>query len=165
MLKRLMFAGLSLVCLVAASAATSPTLPEMRLTPAEVGASAFDGGQAGSSGVAGIHEKALFGDPTKAGFYTILLFVPAHTTIQAHSHRDNRMAAVVSGIWLFGYDNHFDEKSVKTLPPGSVYSEPAGVEHFARTSDTSVIVEISGYGPTDTKYFDPANDPESLQKK
>ncbi len=162
MLKRVMFAALGLACLVAASAATAPTLPQMRLTPAEAGASAFDGSQAGSSGVAGIHTKALFGDPAKAGFYTILLFVPAHTTIQAHSHRDDRMAAVVSGTWLFGYGHHFDEKSVKTLPTGSVYSEPAGVDHFARTGDTSAIVEISGYGPTDTKYFDPANDPREL---
>jgi len=23
-----------------------------------------------------------------------------------------------------------------------------------------VIVEVSGYGPTDTRYFDPANDPK-----
>ena len=71
----------------------------------------------------------LFGDPSKVGFYTILLFIPAHTTIQAHSHRDDRMAAVVSGNWHFGYGTAFDEKSLKTLPaPGSVYSEPGGVD-------------------------------------
>jgi len=32
-------------------------------------------------------------------------------------------------------------------------------EHFAQTAETAVVVQISGYGPTDTKYFDPANDP------
>jgi quercetin dioxygenase-like cupin family protein len=103
----------------------------------------------------------LFGDPSKVGFYTILLFIPPHTTIQAHSHRDDRIAAVVSGNWHFGYGPAFDEKSLKTLPPGSVYSEPGGVNHFARTDDSPVIVQISGYGPTDTRYFDPANDPAS----
>jgi hypothetical protein len=75
------------------------------------------------------------------------------------------MAAVVSGNWLFGYGDRFDQKSLKTLPQGSVYSEPAGVDHFARTTDTAVIVQISGYGPTDTRYFDPANDPDSQSKK
>ena len=72
---------------------------------------------------------------------------------------------MVSGEWHFGYGNHFDAKSLKTLPPGSVYSEPGGDNHFARTETDSVIVEISGYGPTDRHYFDPADDPKSQEKK
>jgi hypothetical protein len=56
------------------------------------------------------------------GFYSILLFVPAHTTIQGHSHRDDRMATVVSGAGYFGYGDRFDVKSLKKLPAGSVYS-------------------------------------------
>ena len=151
--------------LVAASAATAQSLTQMRMTPAEIGAIALDNNQIGSSGVPGVHTKVIFGDPAKAGFYTILLFVPAHTTIQAHSHRDDRMATVVSGEWHFGYGDHFDPKSLKTLPPGSVYSEPGGANHFARTDADAVIVEICGYGPTNTQYFDPANDPRSREKK
>lgn len=74
---------------------------------------------------------------------------------------------VVSGEWHFGYGDHFDGKSLKTLPPGSVYSEPGGVKHnhFAQTRADPVIVQISGYGPTDTHYFDPANDPRQSKKK
>jgi len=162
MVKRFVIAALSLV---AASAAIAQSLPEMRMTPAEIRASALDSNQIGSSGLSGVHTKVLFGDPAKEGFYTILLFVPAHTTIQAHSHRDNRMAAVVSGEWHLGYGAHFDAKSLKTLPPGSVYSEPGGDNHFARTGADPVIVQISGYGPTDTHYFDAANDPRSREKK
>ena len=150
---------------LAASSATAQSLPKMRMTPEEVRATAFNGNQVGSSRVAGIQTKVLFGDPAKAGFYTILLIVPAHTTIQAHSHRDDRMAVVVSGDWHFGYGTRFDDKALKTLPQGSVYSEPAAIDHFARTGDATVIVEISGYGPTDTKYFDPANDPELKGRK
>jgi len=149
----------------AVSAATAQSLSEMRMTPAEISASALDNNQIGSSGVPGVHTKVIFGDPAKAGFYTILLFVPAHTTIQAHSHRDDRMATVVSGEWHFGYGDHFDPMSLKTLPPGSVYSEPSGANHFARTDADAVIVEICGYGPTNTQYFDPANDPRSREKK
>ena len=151
--------------LVAASAATAQSLPEMRMAPAEMRGSALDNNQIGSSGLAGVHTKVLFGDPAKEGFYTILLFVPAHTTLQAHSHRDHRMAAVVSGEWHLGYGDHFDAKSLKTLPPGSVYSEPGSDDHFARTGADPVVVEISGFGPTDTRYFDPANDPKSREKK
>ena len=103
----------------------------------------------------------MFGDPSKSGFYTIVLSVPAHTTIQAHTHRDDRMAVVVSGTWHFGYGDRFDERALKSLPPGSVYSEPGGVTHFAQTGAEPVLVEISGFGPTDTRYFDPANTPKT----
>src|SRR5580658_6063898 len=152
-------AGLSLVSFLCAQ-----SLPEMRMLPAEMRGSAVDGNQIGSSGFAGVHTRVLFGDPSKAGFYSILLYVPAHTTIQAHSHRDDRMATVVSGVWYFGYGDHFDAKALKRLPPGSVYSEPMAHDHFARTDNDAVIVHICGYGPTDTRYFDPANEPKSDRK-
>ena len=148
---------LALIFLVAASAATTSSLPEMRMTPAEVLSGEVGDSQIGSSKLAGVHTKILFGEPAKAGFYSILLFVPPHTTIQAHSHRDDRVATVVSGEWHFGYGTHFDARSLKALPPGSVYSEPG----LAQTGDDSVVVQISGYGPTDTRYFNPADDPES----
>ena len=151
--------------LAAASAATAQSLPEMRMTPEEIRATALDSNQIGSSGLPGVHTKIIFGDPSKVGFYTILLFVPAHTTIQAHSHRDDRVATVVSGEWHLGYGNHFDATALKTLPPGSVYSEPGGDNHFAQTEADAVIVEISGYGPTDTRYFEAKNDPKSRQIK
>jgi uncharacterized RmlC-like cupin family protein len=111
---------IAVMFLSATSASIAQSLPEMRMTPQEMRASALDTNQIGSSGLPGVHTKVVFGDPSKASFYTILLFVPAHTTIQAHSHRDDRVATVVSGEWHFGYGDHFDAKSLKTLPPGSM---------------------------------------------
>ncbi len=155
------FLSLIALAVVSLSAADAPSLPQMRMTPAEIAALPLDSSQIGSSGATGVHTKVLYGDPSKEGFYSILLYVGPHTTIQAHSHRDNRMATVVSGEWHFGYGDHFDAKSLKTLPAGSVYSEPAGADHFAQTTSDAVIVQICGSGPTDTRYFDPANDPQS----
>jgi quercetin dioxygenase-like cupin family protein len=149
---------------LAASVPASTPLSEMRLTPAEVRASAFGGSQVGSSLLAGVKTKVLSGDPSKPGFYSIVLFVPAHTTIPAHSHRDDRMATVVSGTWQFGYGNRFDASALKSLPPGSVYSEPAHSNHFARTGEEEVLVALSGYGPTDTVYVNPSDDPAGAQK-
>jgi len=139
--------------------AASSGLPRMRMTPAEVRANQTGTEQIGSSGVAGVSTKILSGDPSKSGFYVVTMFVPAHTTIQSHSHRDDRVATVVSGTWRFGYGDRFDERELKTLPPGSVYSEPGGANHFARTDADAVLVQISGFGPTDTHYFDPAHTP------
>src|SRR5262245_22617188 len=156
--------SLPIVALALATSASAPAVPQVRMTPLEVMSSDKGSGQVGSSKLAGVHITVLAGNPAAAGFYSILLFVPPHTTIQAHSHRDDRMATVVSGTWHFGYGTHFDEKALKTLPVGSVYSEPGGLNHFARTNDVPVVVQISGFGPTDTHYFNPADDPENQKK-
>jgi quercetin dioxygenase-like cupin family protein len=145
--------------LSASSPAAASALPPMRLTPDEVRANQTGSAQIGSSFLPGVSTKVLSGDPSRPGFYTIVLSVPAHTTIPAHSHRDDRMAAVVSGTWQFGYGDRFDERELKSLPPGSVYSEPGGANHFARTGAEAVLVEIVGVGPTDTRYFDRADAP------
>ena len=158
MLKSLVMAAL---VFLSAGQTGNSSLPQMRMTPAEIAASGAGDDQTGGAGSAAGQRRVLFGDPTTAGYYSILLFVPAHTTSQAHSHRDNRMATVVSGEWHFGYGNQFNAEALKTLPPGSVYSEPGGVNHFAQTAADPVIVQISGYGPTDTLYFDPAKDPRA----
>ncbi len=141
--------------------ASSSALPQMRMTPAEVAANQTGSDQIGSSGLAGVSTKVLFGDPSRQGFYTIVLFVPPNTTIPAHAHRDDRMATVVSGTWQFGYGDRFDEGALKILPAGSVYSEPGQMNHFARTGAEAVLVEISGFGPTDTQYVNPADAPKA----
>jgi quercetin dioxygenase-like cupin family protein len=126
--------------------------PRLRLTPAEVDALSKSGPAAGTSGVAGIETKALKGDPTRAGLYTILLKVPANTRIESHTHPDDRVATVISGTWYFGYGDKFDERKLKALPPGSFYTEPPDEPHFARTGDKPVVVQITGFGPTGTRY-------------
>jgi hypothetical protein len=118
-MKRLFCIAIAIWSLVCAAAAQA--IPEMRMTPTDVMTGDKGNSQIGSSKLAGVHTKVLSGNPAAAGFYSILLFVPAHTTIQAHSHRDDRMATVVSGNWEFGYGTHFDEAELKLLPPGNLY--------------------------------------------
>jgi len=89
----------------------------------------------------------LKGDPDRAGLYTIMLQVPAHTRIAAHDHQDDRVATVVSGTWFLGYGEAFDPAELKALPPGSFYTEPANRTHFAETRDEPVIVQITGWDP------------------
>ena len=139
----------------AAFAAESP----IRMSLKDIAGMAQTGPGAGSSGVAGIKTTVLSGDPQQPGLYTIRLSVPAHTTIQAHSHKDDRAATVVSGTWHFAYGDHADPAAFKTLPPGSFYTEPAGAAHFARTGAQPVVVYITGYGPTDTTYIKASDDP------
>jgi pimeloyl-ACP methyl ester carboxylesterase/quercetin dioxygenase-like cupin family protein len=132
---------------------------EERVTPAEFRFPTSGNPGTGSSGVATIQTVVLKGDPNQAGIYTIMLRVPAHTKIAAHSHGDDRVATVISGTWRFGYGDAFDESSLKALPPGSFYTEPAGQNHFAETGDEPVTVQITGYGPSSTTYMDASQDP------
>jgi quercetin dioxygenase-like cupin family protein len=134
---------------------------QIRLTPAESAAKESGGDSAGTSGVVGIKTTVLLGDPKKAGFYTIRVRVPRNTRIQAHTHRDDRSAVVISGTWYFGYGNVANDKATKRLSPGSFYTEPSGVAHFALTKAEPVVIYITGFGPTDTIYLNAADDPRN----
>ena len=142
-----------------AVANTAADLGEKRLAPAEYQFPQHGNPGTGSSGVGGIDTVVLKGDPDNAGVYTIMLRVPAHTKIAAHSHRDDRVATVISGTWHIGYGEKFDEAKLKALPSGSFYTEPPSVAHFAETGDEAVVVQITGFGPSSTDYVDPTQDP------
>ena len=146
----------------AGSASRDPN--EERLTPAEYKFPRVGNPGTGSSGVGGIQTVVLKGNPDQAGVYTIMLRVPAHTQIAAHSHRDDRVATVISGTWHFAYGDKFDETKLKALPPGSFYTEPPSRNHFAATGDEPVVVQITGFGPSSTEYVDTTQDPRKSNK-
>jgi quercetin dioxygenase-like cupin family protein len=127
---------------------------QQRLTPPEYGKIAPTNATAGTSGVAGLETRVLKGVPSATGLYTILLTIPPHTRIAAHDHPDDRVATVVSGTWYFGYGAKFDEGALKALTPGSFYTEPPGQPHFARTGEATVVLQITGVGPTGTTYVE-----------
>jgi len=137
---------------------------EARLTPTEYKFSQIGNPGTGSSGIGAIQTIVLKGNPDQAGVYTIMLRVPAHTRIAAHSHRDDRVATVISGIWHIGYGDKFDQAKLKALPPGSFYTEPPSRNHFAEAGDEPVVVQITGFGPSSTEYVDVTQDPRKLSK-
>ena len=108
------------------------------------------------------HEIApLIGDSTKPGLYVERVKFPASTVSQPHSHPDERSYTVISGTWYVGYGDKFDAAKLKALPPGSFYTEPANVSHFSQIRGEPVIVQITGMGPTATRFVDP---PAAAQK-
>src|SRR3984957_15207183 len=132
---------------------------DKRLTPEEYKFPPQGNPGTGSSGVGGIETVVLKGNPDQTGLYTIMLRVPAHTRIAAHSHRDDRVATVISGTWHIGYGDKFDAAKLKALPAGSFYTEPPSRNHFAATGDEPVVVQITGFGPSSTEYVDATQDP------
>jgi len=132
---------------------------ERRVTPGEFQFPQGGAPGTGTSGVSGIRTVVLSGDPDRAGLYTIMLQVPANTRIASHDHQDDRVATVITGTWFFGYGDAFDAAQLKALPPGSFYTEPANRTHFAETRDEPAVVQITGIGPSSTRYVDAATDP------
>jgi len=114
------------------------------------------GAGTGTSGMAGIHTVLLYGDPAKAGPYTLEIRVPAHTTIAPHAHRDDRVATVVSGTWYFGYGADTSTATLRALGAGGFYTEPGKVPHFAATRNEAAVVRITGTGPSDTVFVSAA---------
>jgi len=107
------------------------------------------------------HEIApMTGDSTKAGPYVERVKFPANSTSQAHSHPEDRTYTVISGTWYVGYGDKLDPAKLKALPAGSYHTEPANVNHFSVIKEEGVIVQITGTGPTATRFHDPAFAPK-----
>jgi quercetin dioxygenase-like cupin family protein len=102
----------------------------------------------------GYETAVTAGDPSKPGVYAVQTRLPANTTILPHTHGEKwRVGTVLSGTLHYAQGETFDEKKLKTLPPGSVIVEPQGVVHFARTGNEPVLLNIVGEGPASTVLF------------
>ena len=113
----------------------------------------------GSSGSAKVQLVNVIGDPSKPGPYIQLEKVAPHVVIEAHHHAGDRTVTVIQGTLMFGNGPKFDRGKLKVMPVGSIYTEPSGSPHFAATGDQSAVTEVTGYGPTDIVYENPADDP------
>lgn len=124
----------------------------VRITPEEL--------KWGPGRVPGQELARLIGDSTKPGPYVERVKFPANYTVQAHSHPEDRTYTVISGTWYVGYGDKLDPAKLKALPAGSFHTEPAKVSHFVVTKEEGVVVQITGTGPTATRFVDPAHAPK-----
>lgn len=110
--------------------------------------------------VVGLENANMIGDSSKGGAYVYRVKFPAKYRMEAHSHPEDRNYTIISGTWSVGWGEKFDAATLKALPPGSFYTEPANVPHFLLTGDEPVVVQISGTGPSGVNYVDPAEAPK-----
>lgn len=99
------------------------------------------------------HEIApMLGDSRKPGLYVERVKFPPNSTTQPHSHPDDRTYTVISGTWYVGYGEKFEPEKLKALPAGSFHTEPANVSHFSVVKEDGVVVQLTGSGPTATRF-------------
>ena len=54
---------------------------------------------------------------------------------------------IISGTLELGFGKTYDEAKLKTLPPGSIFTHPAGQLHFAKTGKDPVVLQITVIKP------------------
>lgn len=92
----------------------------------------------------------LLGDPDKPGVYVQILKIPPHGRIAPHHHSADRISTVLKGEYRAGFGAAFDVAALKALPAGSLFTEPAGIDHYGEAGDDGAIVEVTGTGPVTT---------------
>jgi|SRR5450759_3290781 quercetin dioxygenase-like cupin family protein len=127
-----------------------PTTGLMALTPSEMKWTQ------GALALPGMEQLNLVGDPAKPGPYTLRLKFPAGYKLAPHTHPDSREVTILSGTWYMGYGEKSDPATLKALPAGSFFTEPANVAHFVEVREP-VMVQVSGTGPSGRKFVNPAD--------
>ena len=90
--------------------------------------------------------------------YIVRVKFPADYQVPAHWHPATERVTVISGTFNFGTGEKLDKEKTKALSPGSTVIIQPKTNHFAWTSEETVI-QLHGVGPQDINYVDPADDP------
>jgi quercetin dioxygenase-like cupin family protein len=104
----------------------------------------------------GMQRAVIEGDPTKPGLYVIRVRFPRGVMSRNHYHREDRYAVVLQGTWYTGTGDEFAPDKTIALKPGSFMKHPAGAHHFDGAKEEEVIVQIVGFGPSETTRLRPA---------
>ncbi|MGA9462775.1 MAG: cupin domain-containing protein [Terracidiphilus sp.] len=115
---------------------------------------------------AGAQIAVLAGNPTQPVPYTVRLKFPAHYAIPSHSHPTDENVVIVSGALTFGMGNKLARGSEqnKKLTTGGFALMPAGMNHYAFTTEDETIIVLYGQGPVEFKYVNPADDPRNARE-
>ena len=100
---------------------------------------------------AGGMQASLLGDPDSAGTYVVRIRLPAGLRLAPHSHPDSRIVQVLSGTMYFAYGDTGDTTKLRAFPAGSLWTEPAGIVHYAWAKDGEVVLQIVGTGPSGSR--------------
>lgn len=92
------------------------------------------------------------GDPTQAGDYVIRFRTHREIFVPLHWHRHDEHITVIVGPFAMSFDG-----ARRELIPGSYVAIPAGIRHSAWYG-AGTVVQVSGLGPFESIYVDPASD-------
>jgi len=106
-------------------------------------------------GYEGVKFAVIQGDPSKPGIYVVRARFSPGTMTRPHWHPEDRHVIVVAGTWYTGEGDNFDPDKTVPLKPGSYMMHPAKAHHYDGAKDEEVIVQIIGFGPSNTTLVHP----------
>lgn len=111
---------------------------------------------------AGAKLAVLEGDPREKGPFTIRLQSPDGFKVPPHTHPTAEKITIISGTFMLGMGDKFDQAATHEMAAGGFAILPAGMKHFAWMKGQT-IVQISGDGPFVINYVNPADDPRNAK--
>lgn len=105
------------------------------------------------SSIAGVESAIAIGNPSASALYVLLGKMDEGTIFPAHTHPDNRITTVLSGVMYYGTGEQFDPTNVQAYPSGSVVYTPAGVPHYMWSKEGEIIAQETGFGPTGLEFI------------
>jgi quercetin dioxygenase-like cupin family protein len=106
----------------------------------------------------------LVGEPAKPGPYVVRVKVPAGVKLMPHTHPEDRIYTVISGVFYIGLGTSFDAAKLKAYAPGSVVVLPANTPHFHWAKSGEYVSQVAGSGPLGIKYVSEGDDPRHRER-
>ena len=103
----------------------------------------------------------VVGQPLREGPYAIRVKVPDGVKLMSHSHPEDRVYTVISGIFYIGLGDEFDAEKLQAYPPGSVIILPGNTSHFHWAKSGEYITQVTAIGPLGLEYIDAKDDPRN----
>ncbi|MGH8388247.1 MAG: cupin domain-containing protein [Pseudomonas sp.] len=103
----------------------------------------------------------IAGDPGKPAPYVVRVKVPNGVKLMPHTHPEDRIYTVMSGVFYIGFGTVFDPDKLVAYGPGSVVILPANTPHFHWARSGEYISQVYGVGPLRLEYVDSRDDPRN----
>jgi quercetin dioxygenase-like cupin family protein len=148
MAHRTVLAAVSVACLISTAIATAAAAQEVA-APTIVSLETL---KWNPTMFPGVTAAVSAGNPTASGMYVALAKYDAGATSAPHTHSDQRIVTVISGIYYFAAGTEFDESKLKPLKMGTTIIV-VNAPHYAAAKDGETIVQEIGIAPSETKVW------------
>lgn len=107
----------------------------------------------------GVEYGAVYGHCDKVGAPCVFqLRFADGAKFPPHWHPVDENVTVLSGTFLAGMGDSYDESKLTSLPVGTYVFMPRRMHHFAGAKGVTVV-QVHGVGPFKINYVNPADDP------
>jgi quercetin dioxygenase-like cupin family protein len=101
----------------------------------------------------------VVGNPSDPAPYVVRVKLPSGVKLMPHTHHEDRVYTVISGVFYIGLGEEFDAGELMAYTPGAVIVLPSGTPHFHWAKSGEYVTQVTAIGPISLEYVDPKDDP------